>query len=103
MLPQDWVKPPALRYLAGTEFEELDRRYLSGTEWEYFEALQAAEVQGRNPTVLVHRRTESRIGISNVLFAWALLHESNSNSIDFLNPAFSSPDRNQADQVPASD
>ena len=58
-LPEDWVKPEALRYLAGTEFEPLDARDLSGTEWEYFDALQAAETHGR-PKVLVYRRTEKR-------------------------------------------
>jgi hypothetical protein len=58
-LPQDWVKPQALRYLAGTKFEPLDARYLSGTEWEYFDALQAAESTGR-PKVLVYRRTEKQ-------------------------------------------
>ena len=60
LLPADWVKPQALRYLAGTAFEDLDSRYLSGTEWEYFDALQAAEAHGR-PKVLVYRRTEEPV------------------------------------------
>ncbi len=59
-LPADWVKPEALRYLSGDEFEPLDARYLSGTEWEYFDALQAAEAHGR-PKVLVYRRTEKQL------------------------------------------
>ena len=58
-LPEDWVKPEALRYLSGTEFEALDARYLSGTEWECFDALQAAEATGA-PKVLVYRRTEKQ-------------------------------------------
>ncbi len=57
LLPDDWIKPEALRYLSGTEFEQWDPRYLSGTEWEYFDALQAADAHGR-PEVLVYRRTE---------------------------------------------
>lgn len=58
-LPEDWVKPQALRYLAGTEWASLDARYLSGTEWEYFDALQAAENQNR-PRILVYRRTQKQ-------------------------------------------
>jgi Sulfatase-modifying factor enzyme 1 len=60
LLPQDWVKPPALRYHSGTEFETLDARFLSGTEWEYFDALQAADSTGK-PRVLVYRRTEKQL------------------------------------------
>ncbi len=56
LLPESWIKPEALRYLAGTEFEPLNARFLSGTEWEYFDALQAAEATGR-PKLLVYRRT----------------------------------------------
>jgi hypothetical protein len=55
-LPEDWVKPAALRYRLGTGFASLDARFLSGTEWEYFDAVQAAEATGR-PKVLVYRRT----------------------------------------------
>ena len=60
LLPEDWVKPPPQRYLAGTEFEALDARYLSGTEWEYFDALQAAESKGR-PRMLIYRRNEKQV------------------------------------------
>jgi hypothetical protein len=52
-----WVKPEALRYLAGTAWESLNARYLSGTEWEYCDALQAAAAHGK-PQVVVYRRTE---------------------------------------------
>ncbi len=60
LLPADWVKPEALRYLSGTAFKDLDARYLSGTEWEYFDALQAAEAHAK-PKVLVYRRTEKQM------------------------------------------
>ncbi|MEE8291488.1 MAG: hypothetical protein V3R80_08420, partial [Candidatus Tectomicrobia bacterium] len=42
-LPEDWVKPAAYRYLADTEWHDLDARYLSGAEWEYVDTLQAAQ------------------------------------------------------------
>ena len=59
LLPKDWVKPEALRYLAGTEWASLDARYLSGTEWEYFDALEAAEKHGK-PKILLYHRTGKR-------------------------------------------
>jgi hypothetical protein len=59
LLPEEWVKPQAFRYLAGTEWARLDARYLSGTEWEYFDALDAAEKHGK-PNILVYHRTQKQ-------------------------------------------
>ncbi len=59
LLPADWVKPEALRYLSGSEFEPMDARYLSGTEWGYFDALQAADCMVDRK--LVYRRTEKQL------------------------------------------
>ncbi len=59
LLPEEWVKPEAFRYLSGTEWAALDASYLSGAEWEYFDALQTAEKQDK-PKILVYRRDEKR-------------------------------------------
>ena len=53
VLSEDWIKPDAFRYLAGTPYANLNTRYLSGTEWEYFDALQASQEHPGRPEVLI--------------------------------------------------